>query len=377
MDAYLQGSLDDLEARIRHLKGQVRPAQGRSNATLVRICRDRLDQAAAKVRWLREDGEWRKPENGAVRFREFRALVGDLDELEYFAVQTLVRWNDQDAKANGLVERIAEEIGYPLAAPVVACQSREYYRMHPDLGLMLIPPAEGAFLLHLPDLYHELAHPLLTEFNDPKIEPLQNAFVSLWSQAQSWVHEELEREDSRRLSPHAFRYYLDGWRRSWRSWLTEFVCDAFAAHTVGAAYAWAHLHLTAKRGSDPFHVPLGATSSHPADAARLETILEVLRANGWTEEATAVAAQWNSMLRVGGYLSTPEYNRCFPAQLLRSIARSSSSAVSDTGCPAADRGALRPIAATLNSAWTEFWRDPSQYTAWQARHSELRGLIGP
>src|SRR5690606_27939625 len=162
-------------------------------------------------------------------------LVGDLDELENVAVQVLVRWNDQDARANELVERIAQEIEYPLAAPVVACQSREYYRIFPDLGLMLIPPAEGAFLLHLPDLYHELGHPLLTEFNDPKIEPLQKAFVALWLEAQSRIEEERDREEMRRLSPQAFRYYLDGWERSWRSWSTEFVCEVFATHTLGAA----------------------------------------------------------------------------------------------------------------------------------------------
>ena len=169
----------------------------------------------------------------------------------------LVRWGDDDTSANGLVERIATEIAYPLAAPVVACQSREYYRIYLDLGLMLIPPAEGAFLLHLPDLYHELAHPLLAEFNDPKLDPLQKAFVQLWTDAQTYVHDELRREESRRLTPQAFVMYLTGWSRSWRSWITEFVCDAFAAHCLGPAFAWAHLHLTAKRGGDPFAVPLG------------------------------------------------------------------------------------------------------------------------
>jgi len=376
MDTYLLGALDDLEARIRHLKGQVRPAPGRSNATLVRTCRDRLDRAAETARWLREGSEWRKAENAPVRFREFRALVGDLDELENVAVQVLVRWNDQDARANELVERIAQEIEYPLAAPVVACQSREYYRIFPDLGLMLIPPAEGAFLLHLPDLYHELGHPLLTEFNDPKIEPLQKAFVALWMEAQSRIEEERDREEMRRLSPQAFRYYLDGWERSWRSWLTEFVCDVFATHTVGAAYAWAHLHLTAKRGSDPFHVPLGGTSSHPADAARMETILEVLRSSGWTAEARAIAAEWTSMLRVGGYATTPEYNRCFPRTLINSIAASASRAISQIGCPAADRAFLKPVANTLNAAWNEFWGDPKQYTTWQTQNVGSLGLIG-
>ena len=35
METYLQGALADIEARIRFLKGRVRPGPGRSNATLL------------------------------------------------------------------------------------------------------------------------------------------------------------------------------------------------------------------------------------------------------------------------------------------------------------------------------------------------------
>lgn len=251
METYLNGALEDIEGRIKFLKGRVRPGPGRSNATLVRSCRERLDAAASNARNLRQDRDWLQPAAAPARFRAFRTLVNELDELECVAVQVLVRWSDDDARANELVERIATEISYPLPAPVVACQSREYYRIYPDLGLMLIPPAEGAFLLHLPDLYHELAHPLLTEFNDPTIEPLQKAFVALWSDAQTLVHSEVLREETRRLTPQSFRLYLEGWQRSWRPWLTEFFCDAFAAHTLGLCLGALSLNGKARQRSIP------------------------------------------------------------------------------------------------------------------------------
>jgi hypothetical protein len=374
METYLQGALVDIEARIRFLKGRARPGPGRSNATLFRTCRERLDVAAGIAKELRESPKWLLPSNASARFRAFRGLVGDLDQLEYVAVQVLDRWGDDDTSANRFVEQIATEIAYPLAPPVVACQAREYYHTYPDLGLMLIPPAEGAFLLHLPDLYHELAHPLLTEFNDPKLHSVQKLFVQLWTDAQTYVHDELQREESRRLTPQAFSMYLTGWSRSWRSWIAEFLCDAFAAHSLGPAFAWAHLHLTAKRGSDPFAVPLGGVSSHPADAARMDVVLALLRINGWGSDADSVRLKLNSLLSLGGYSASPEYGRCFPSAFLLKIASLTNEALTQMGCPTAMRTSLAEIAGILNGAWTEFWRDPAEYATWQSVNAKAIGL---
>lgn len=376
MRVYLEGALEDLEERARFLKSSMKPAPARSNATLLKSCRERLDEAAAEARSLRVDAEWLQPAAAASRFRAFRKLVSALDALEYTAYQVLLRWkDDEDGRANQLVDRIVAEIRYPLPAPVVACQSREYYRYLPDVDLLLIPPAEGAFLLHLPDLYHELAHPLLLEDNNSNVEPLHKAFVDLWSDAQAHIHSELERESRRRRTPEAFRFYLEGWRKSWRSWLTEFVCDAFAAFTLGPAYAWAHFHLTAKRGADPFQVPLGSTSSHPADAARLESIIAVLLETGWTLEADAIRQKWNAMVQLGGIHSTPEYERCFPVTLLHAIGRTISTAVSQMACPAAEPSRMPPVGAALNQAWITFWANPGSYASWQRNQAIALGLL--
>jgi len=365
MDDYIRGALQDLEARVRFLKNRVRPKHGRSNATLVKICRDKLDAAAVLLGALRTEPDWQTPEAAGPRFRTFRDLVRELDELEYIAVQILDRWSDDDARANALLDRVATEIQYPLPAPVLACQSREYYRLYPDLGLLLIPPAEGAFLLHLPDLCHELGHPLLTEFNDAKLDPLQKIFMRLWAASQTYVHNELERESRRRTGPQSMRFYLEGWRKSWRSWLTEMICDVFATHTLGPAFGWGHLHLSAKRGGDPFQVPLGGHTTHPADNARFHCILHVLNRNGWGAHALSLQEKWRGLLSLGGYNPSPEYARCFPDELLDVIAALAADAVQSTNCSMATPEALQPVAATLNEAWAQFWRDPDTYADWQ------------
>ncbi len=376
MLGYLDGALHDLEERARFLKSNLKPGSARSNATLLKSCRDRLDGAAGEAKALRVEAEWLRPAAGPARFRAFRKLVNALDDLEYTAYQVLLRWKDEeDGRANQLVDRIAAEVRYPLPTPVVACQSREYYRYLPDLDLLLIPPAEGAFLLHLPDLYHELAHPLLLEDNNSNVEPLHKAFLDLWDEAQTHIHGELERENRRRRTPGAFRVYLEGWRKSWRSWLTEFTCDAFAAHTLGPAYAWAHFHLTAKRGGDPFQVPLWTSSSHPADAARLDTIIAVLVATGWTSQAELIRNKWSAMVQLGGFHSTPEYERCFPSALLGTIGANISSAVLQMGCPAADPNWMPSVGAVLNQAWSTFWAEPRAYAQWQRTQAATLGLL--
>jgi hypothetical protein len=217
----------------------------------------------------------------------------------------------------------------------------------------------------LPDLYHELGHPLLTEFNDAKLDPLQKSFMRLWAAAQTHIHNELERESRRRTGPQSMRFYLEGWRKSWRSWLTEMICDVFATHTLGPAFGWGHLHLSAKRGGDPFQVPLGGYSTHPADNARFHCILHVLNRNGWGDDARNLQGKWQGLLSLGGYSQSPEYARCFPDELLDVIATLAADAVLTTKCGTASPAALPPVAAILNGAWAQFWRDPDGYAEWQ------------
>ena len=53
---------------------------------------------------------------------------------------------------------------------------------------MSVPLAERHFLLHLPDLYHELAHPLLVARDDPVIEPLQGKMLESAKEAMEYFH---------------------------------------------------------------------------------------------------------------------------------------------------------------------------------------------
>ena len=101
---------------------------------------------------------------------------------------------------------------------------------------------------------------------------------------------------------------------------------------------------------------------------------QLLAEHGRQVEADEVVTKWRAMLRLGGYARTPEYERCFPSNLLKNIAITSSRAITQIGCAAADEKTLPRIGGTLNSAWTEFWRDPSAYSAWQQANVGALGL---
>jgi hypothetical protein len=197
-----------------------------------------------------------------------------LDVLETVAIAALHRAHDDDHRLNAVLETIRQEIKYPLVRPVVSGLSQRYFCIHPELNLLCVPLTEGQFLLHLPDLYHELGHPLLTVGNDPVVEPFHRAYLDALTEVLTYIGSEKVKE-SRRRGPDHPRFLLNQWESTWiRFWLTEFFCDLFAVYVVGPAFAWAHLHLFAKRGGDAYDVPMTGVSTHPADAARMLTLKE-------------------------------------------------------------------------------------------------------
>jgi hypothetical protein len=278
----------------------------------------------------------------------------------------MCRWNDEDSRINALTDALAREILYPLPTPVVSCSSQRYYHTYPDLRLICVPLAEGRFLLHLPDLYHELGHSLLAFENDGRLIGFQRSLLDAINAAQSYVAAELRREDSG-LAPIAFRNYLMTWMWCWPSWCMELFCDLFAVYTVGVAYAWAHLHLSASVGRDPFRLSLTQTTVHPPDAVRMAVILLALDRLGFCEEWEEVARRWQTLVELLASGESPEYRRCFPNSLLKAIERHAYEGVCSLGCDLAAPVMKGQGRTLLNEAWASFWREPATYIEWERK----------
>lgn len=273
---YFEGSVRQLLKRGEHLLGSIQSGLPSEFHLLEQTCRRKLSEVMSALLKLIEDPHMRMPKYRQVRIRAYRRLIEDLDGLETVAIPALARAHESDSFLNRLVQQIRREIQYPLLPPVVSPFSQHYFYIREDFNLICVHLTEGNFLLHLPDIYHELAHPLVWETSYPNIKPYQISLIESLDEVRSWLYDELDRE-KRGRGPDSYQFYIKRWIESWEDWCIEFYCDLFATFTLGTGFAWSHFHLCTARGENPFEIPLLGVTAHPADDARMRAILTGLR----------------------------------------------------------------------------------------------------
>jgi hypothetical protein len=371
---YFVGSVTQLVERGRLLRATIPENLPRDFHALAQACHTRLADILDRLQSLLDDPDMQSKNNQAERLRRFKRAVADMDLLETVGIAALSRANDEDRRLNRLITLITHEIQYPLLPPVVTALSQQYFGTYYHLNLICVPLTEGRFLLHLPDLYHELAHLLITEQNNLVVEPFQRALDDAVTAVLGTIAEELIKQERRR-GPEQLTFLLRCWEHAWvKFWAVEFFCDLFAVYTLGPAFAWANLHLCAKRGANPFAVPTLVPTSHPADDARMTAILHGLTLIGFSEEIGLIQERWQELIAVSGFQPEPEFRRCFPEGLLQELSQRAYEGTLALGCRMAHPGLQDPIHSVLSQAWTEFWRDPARYTAWEESAVKCLGL---
>jgi hypothetical protein len=301
-----------------------------------------------------------------AQLRQFKRAVADLDHIETTAIAVLNRVHKDDHHANRLLYRICQEIGYPALTPTVTALSTGYFYIDTKLNLMFIPPAEGSFLLHLPDLYHELAHPLLTHENHPVLDRLRARYLECMAHIHDHFAVQRTKEELRR-GPREFKSQFDLWEVLWsKYWLTEFFCDLHAVLTLGPAFAWSHVHLYMKMGGDAFALPNSVRIlSHPADDARMRAILEALRRSGFRNEADEITHRWGEALGLTTDSPAPDYMHCYPDKLISFVVEKAAEGIEDMECRRARPDTTDPVHLMLNQAWRNFWTNPADYHRWE------------
>ncbi len=365
MNDYFQGAVTQHIERGRGLINRIPIDLSREFHALATTCRSEISRIINELQSVRDDPKMQNAEFQPERLRQFRRAVSDLALLEQTGLVALER-GKEDKFLNQLVENMRREICHPLLPPAVCALSQNYFHIYTSLNLMFVPLSEGDFLLHLPDLYHELAHPLFTEQNNPRVKPFQDAFFAAYGAVIDYILNEQKEEERRSgRAPSSFVFYLQTWRKSWWRWLSELYCDLFATFTLGPAYGWSHFYLCGKIGTDPFSVPTIVRTTHPSDDARMRVILLGLVTLGFQEEVSAIRQRWHDLLLISGAKVEPEYHRCYPDSVLQQIVKQALEGVKGIGCRIATKQQIPPIAGLLNQAWQEFWRAPSQFPTWE------------
>jgi hypothetical protein len=362
---YLVGSVSQLLERARHLQGAISQQYPPEFWPLAQTCRNQINNLIAGFQALLNDPRFQKPDAQNIRLRAYTRLVDELDFIECVGFSALIRIHEDDKTMTWLVGEIAREINYPLVPPVVSCQSTfsSYFHAFPALNLLRVPLKEGWFLLHLPDLYHEVAHFILEEENNPRVDPFRKAHVTASNAATKHLAELLSRPSR---GPEADQQKLLTWTASWMgAWSIEFFCDLFGTLAVGPAYGWAHLHLCAQRGGDPFLVESSPDSTHPADEARMTVILESLVLLGYGADAQSIEAKWQELNACAGHKTNADYQRCFPRSVLKQFATVALAGYQAMGCRLSARDSQCRIHDLLNGAWGEFWKSPTGFARWE------------
>jgi hypothetical protein len=376
IEEYLSGSVRQSTERVRQLRGIVQSRYPREYDGLRQLCLAKLDQALGELNALAGERIIDIAIQTPRRVRVFKRVVEQINNVEGIGVFALHRANAEDAFLNRLITDICSEISYPLITPVICHMSQDYFHIYPDFNLLCLPLIESRFLLHLPDVYHELCHPLHSNRNLelPALEPYARSFKRMLFDMVGHFQAEYIAADRLR-NQEARLFQLQLWRNCWtKYWTEEFFCDLFGVLTVGPAYAWSHYHLCVKRGGDPFTTPLMFEDSHPADDARIRAMLGTLRLfDCFRKDAETIATAWQEFVNTMGYKAGPEYYQCYPDTHLGNLLTRAKEGVEGIGVQLADSQKSGQIRALLNQAWRVFWEGSTTFHQWEtARISELR-----
>lgn len=366
MKYYLKASILEAIERAKKLKSKYPNGLNIYFQKLAESSLNKIDDVIAALDFLLTDARYQTESNQKHRLKELKELIRELDVLENVVVAAINRYDEtDDVRVNILVQKICTEINYPLIPPTVTCLSQEYYRIFPGYNLLCVPLLECDFLLHLPDLYHELGHPIIDVEDHPKTEKFREQLGFFIYQARA--HFQKLSENDKRINGGKLSDFYQKWRTYWSNWSIEFFCDLFGVCTLGPAFGWAHLHLSAKRGQDPFHVKkVGNYSSHPNDEARMRVICHALTILGFEEEKVQILEKWETLHSIIPYQMTPNFDLAYPAELLEMCAEWGLQAVQEIGGVVASKSNSGVIYNLLNDAWDKFWEDAEGYFEWES-----------
>lgn len=363
---YLDGAIAEALIKARTLKAKI---PGSSHIlsdfeALATRAESEIDGVIGQLEMLYEEPAYRDPANLKQKVSLYRQIVGGLSILENVVVAAIARSHVDDAYVNRLVRAICREIGYPVQKPVASCLSQSYYHIYSGYNLLCMPLLESDFLLHIPDIYHELCHPLI-QIDNPKLQRFQlelgrfNVFVKRHFAAQI-DHYELNKSRKDMVE----MLYI--WRDCWiEKWSVEFFCDLFGVYTLGPAYAWSNLHLCLKISTDVYDVPHFAVTSHPPDEARMQALFHALTLMGYGDDCALIRQKWTEFKTTMQLTKQPEYDLAVPDLFLEQIAVSALEAVKTLPCRLATPTNKGSIAVMLNEAWDVFWKSPSDFPVWE------------
>ena len=370
MKSYLQGLIKEQINRGLFLKTLIPfPLTYAELSSLASLCTKMIDGNIKQLGLLMEELGGDESDLDYV-YRGFRACERSIELIEYYGISALCYHKTNEMESlNKLTFNNPQEINLPLPPPSVACISNSYYYLSPFTNVIFVPIGESNFLLHLPDVFHEIGHEVLyNRENDLRLGPVKDCYLETVGKITRH-YQELLTIKARETGPEKTLKIIMYLHSQWKNyWIEEIFSDMFACYTLGPAYVWAHLHLVTKKTDDVYAL----SQKHPSDDLRMNMLLIGIRKVGFKEDAERILAQWKKMPFVENILPANEYVYAYSEELmdlmagiiLKGLRASSFSIVS----PETIKN-LNPnsIVRLLNDAWNEFWKDPLNFGEWEQK----------
>lgn len=355
MQRFLSGLFGELDRRCGKLTARLSKVDASAwTDSVVTLARHDIDRIAKDAVGYRDDRSLRAPDHldpeiAAILSRQYLSLDREARLIEWEVVPFVERFTRVDGMLSALSVRLAREVRWPQVPPLVCtCSSSDWCRST-YYNLVFAPALEGTTLLSLPDLAHELAHALFFDH--------RQALVGEWTAASLLDHLQESHPDAptTRLVEIA-----DDWDEYW---LAEIGCDLIATYLLGPAYVWQHIRLCAGEPRSIFD-----DSGHPADEARLQAMLRMLRKCGLEQDAEGVEALWTEYLPTRDANRTHDYHYRYPESLLGLLVdQIHAGAASLSIHEFAIHDGAETIPALLATAWRRFLADPASYAAWESQ----------
>ena len=376
MKKYLKATIEEQINRGLILKKKIPyPLKYHELSKLSEGCERIIDENIRYLRYLIQEIETDTP-NFRYILREFRTSTRNIELVESFGISALYYQTPELGYFNKLIFKINQEIKLPISPPSVACISTNYYYFHPFTDVIFVPLGESEFLLHLPDLFHEIAHAVISKREDNlKLKELNEKYKEIISIITKH-YQKLITEKIRVSGPEEIKIIIQHIHQQWKNyWIDEFLSDLFALYTLGPAFARAHLHLVTKKSKNIFAFSAILPQTHPSDDSRMKMLLIGLNILGLKKEAEVIQSKWKEMPFADVSRPIQEYQYAYPEDLMKNIAslfldglKKSNFKIYTSGKN--EEGNQNNIVKLLNEAWEYFWENPDEFRKWEEKKIE-------
>jgi hypothetical protein len=367
VERFLHGLLQDLERRCSTLRDRLAtiPVDQEVRSYAMSTYQE-AERIRRRVAQLLADPSLSSPLLLSNHLQLYKRLNERVRVIESFPFLFVERYAEPDRRITRFCQRLTEQIGWPLSAPLVATFSHQYYWTVAEFNLVCTPGIEGMLLLSQPDLCHELGHILLLAYKALFLEDFLHIL-------EHYILEEQRRVDTGQR-PLQYRPLYEVLLMQWKdAWVLEFVADMIATYLVGPAFGWQHLRLCTGNSRTVYYPGLSDIAEHPADEARFRGIIAVLEQIGALEAVDRIQTLWDNYLAACGETLPPDYEVCYPQTLIEALAQRTIEVCRTLSLRSfnASNSTGGNIPSLLNEAWERFLNDPQAYADWERSQLEM------